>query len=181
MTLIDGLGRPVVETDAVGEIHLRSPALFTAYWDDPEATRAALVPDPLNHRSGQNVFRTGDLAYRGADGELYFSGRADSQVQIRGNRVELGEVERRLLEFPGITAAAALLRQEGADQTLNACVVLGPAVQALNKMELRAFCMKALPIYMIPRDVHIVAELPVTANGKIDRPALARRLATREP
>ncbi|MGW5736428.1 MULTISPECIES: AMP-binding protein [Streptomyces] len=99
--IVDGPGTP-------GEMLLRSPALFSGYWDDPEATRAALVPDPLCPESGQVVLRTGDVAVRGEKGELYFLGRADSQVQINGNRVELGEVERRLTSHPAVTAAAAL-------------------------------------------------------------------------
>lgn len=65
MLLIDEDGRPVDTPGVVGQIHLRSAALFHGYWNDPEATAAALVPDPLNPASGQVVFRTGDLAYRG--------------------------------------------------------------------------------------------------------------------
>ncbi|MGW2835316.1 AMP-binding protein [Streptomyces sp. NPDC001286] len=101
-------GDIVDEPGTPGEMLLRSPALFSGYWDDPEATRAALVPDPLCPESGQVVLRTGDLAVRGEKGELYFLGRADSQVQINGNRVELGEVERCLTRHPGVIAAAAL-------------------------------------------------------------------------
>lgn len=93
ITLIDENGQAVETPGAIGEIHLRGAALFSGYWDDPEATRAALVPDPLNPRSGQLVFRSGDLAYRDEEGQLYFCGRVDSLAKIRGNRVELGEVE----------------------------------------------------------------------------------------
>ncbi|MFC5053489.1 AMP-binding protein [Saccharothrix xinjiangensis] len=173
MVLIDEDGRPVDEVDGVGEVHLRSAALFTCYWNDPEATARALVLDPLNPRAGQVVFRTGDLARRGEGGELYFSGRADSLVKIRGNRVELGEVERRVAEFPGVAAATALLVPvPDREPALAAFVVLAGGVEGLEELELKAFCMEALPDYMVPQDVRVLDELPTTPNGKVDRAAL---------
>ncbi|NGO68689.1 D-alanine--poly(phosphoribitol) ligase [Streptomyces sp. SB3404] len=188
ITLIGADGRPVEEAGAEGQIHLRAPSLFTGYWDDPEATRAALVPDPLDPRSGRQVLRSGDLACRGEGGELYFLGRADSQVQIRGHRVELREVERRLLELPGVSAAVALLvPQEGQDPRLLAFVVPGREGGTefdaefdaeFDKAEARAFCAETLPGYMIPQDIRAVDDIPLTANGKADRAALAARAAT---
>lgn len=176
MIIVDEQGQPIERPGAIGEIYLYSPALFTGYWDDPEATRAVLVPDPLNPRSGQVVFRSGDLAYRGRRGELYFCGRVDSQVQIRGNRVELGEVERRLTEFPGVAVAAALLlpRPDGG-QALSAFVVMKPDSPAADTMRLRAFCAEALPAYMVPGEIRVLDEFPLTGNGKIDRAALTAR------
>nr|UTI67650.1 AptJ [Actinoallomurus sp. ID145808] len=176
MVIVDENGRPVERPGAVGEIYLRSPALFSGYWDEPEATAATLVPDPLNPRSGQTVLRTGDLAYRGERRELYFCGRADSQVQVRGNRVELGEVERRLLAFPGVAASAAvLLPRADEEPVLSAFLVMESQAKAFDKMELRGFCMEALPGYMIPQELHVLEELPVTPHGKVDRTALAAR------
>ncbi|MFC8845942.1 MULTISPECIES: AMP-binding protein [unclassified Micromonospora] len=180
MMIVDSDGDPIEAPDVVGEIHLRSPALFTGYWDDPEASARALVPDPVDPRSGQRVFRSGDLAYRGPGGELYFCGRADSQVQIRGNRVELGEVEHRLLEFPGVTAAAALVvRRPDADPELRAFVVsataTGGQAASVVEAELGQFCQATLPGYMVPGRIGLVDEMPVTPNGKIDRVALAAR------
>jgi amino acid adenylation domain-containing protein len=175
MMLIDEEGEPIDQANVVGEIYMRGPSLFNGYWDDPEATRTALVPDPINPRSGQLVFRSGDLAYRGEHGELYFCGRTDSQVKIRGNRVELGEVERRLGEFPGISAAVAFVRQRpGQDSELSAFVVLETGdVSDFDEAVLSTFCMQTMPDYMVPRDIRVLAELPVTTNGKTDRAALA--------
>ncbi|MFE5793578.1 AMP-binding protein [Streptomyces sp. NPDC056503] len=179
MLLVDPWGRPVERPGEVGEIYLRSPALFTGYWDDPVATAAVLVADPLEPRSGQIVFRTGDLAYRGEAGDLYFAGRADDQVQIRGNRVELGEVERRILEFPGVAAAAAVVVPDGAEGEY-ALGVFAVAARGAEVQEraLRSFCRDSLPAYMIPKAVRLVDELPVTPNGKTDRKALAGLLTT---
>lgn len=195
--LVDDAGGIVEEAGVPGELHLRSPALFTGYWDDPAATRAALVPDPLAPESGQLVLRTGDLGVRGKDGEFYFSGRTDSQVQINGNRVELGEVEEQLQAYPGVTAAAALaVRGPDGGQRLTAFAVLaadadrratehraaahGAAAEASQDATggadagvLRDFCARTLPPYMVPQEIQLVDTLPTTANGKVDRTALA--------
>ncbi|MGA4838247.1 AMP-binding protein [Streptomyces sp. G45] len=173
MMLIGPDGTPVDEPGVLGEIYLRTPSLFSGYWGDPEATRAVVVPDPLNPRSGQVVFKTGDLATMGPEGELYFHGRVDHQVQIRGNRVELGEVERRVGEFPGITGAVALLLpRPDDDPLLHAFVTVAPDGPEPDAKEVAAFCRAALPAYMVPRHVHVVDEFPLTVNGKVDRAAL---------
>jgi acyl-coenzyme A synthetase/AMP-(fatty) acid ligase len=178
MTIHDEAGRPITGAGQAGEIYLRSPALFSGYWDDPGATRRTLVPDPVNPASGQMVLRTGDLAYRGPGGQFYFCGRADTQVQVRGNRVELGEVERRIQEYPGVTGAIAMLSDAGADAELIAFVVMRPGTEPVDVVELRAFCLKALPDYMAPRHLHIMDEFPVTDNGKADRRALLATIET---
>ncbi|MFC8451367.1 amino acid adenylation domain-containing protein [Kitasatospora sp. NPDC057223] len=183
MLLIDEDGEPVEGAGVTGEIYLRGPSLFTGYWDDPEATGEALVADPLDRRSGQRVYRSRDLAHYGENGELYFVGRADLQVKIRGNRVELGEIERRLLEFPGVAAAAVVVRpregRETEDPELCAFVVPVPGEDVPGAAALSAFCKQALPAYMVPRQVELIDALPVTANGKTDRRALAQVPVTR--
>ncbi|MFH8569992.1 AMP-binding protein [Streptomyces sp. NPDC017993] len=177
MLLVDDNGAVIEEPGVPGEIHLRSPALFSGYWDDPEATRSALVPDPLSPQSGQPVLRTGDLAFQGQDGRFYFCGRTDAQVQINGNRVELGEVERRLAEFPGAAAAAALpLAQPGGGLQLTAFVVLARHHELRDVGDLREFCAETLPAYMVPQEIHLLDGLPTTSNGKVDRAALAERV-----
>ena len=182
MTLVDERGRPILEPGVVGEIHLRGTSLFSGYWNDPDATRGALVPDPLNPASGQLVFRTGDLAHRGPDGELYFRSRADSQVQIRGNRVEPGEVERRLLEHPAVEAATALvLPGADGDPVLTAFAVTAPDAPDAGRVRLRAWCAEALPGYMVPQELHLIDELPVTENGKVDRERLTAAFGARSP
>ncbi|MFI6149215.1 AMP-binding protein [Streptomyces sp. NPDC051109] len=178
MLVFDEEGRPVDEPGTVGEIHLYSPALFTGYWDDPEATARALVADPLDPQSGRIVLRTGDLAYAGEGGELYFVGRRDSQVQIRGNRVEIGEVERAILEFPQVSAAAVLaLPLADGELALHAFVVPALEGPGLSEAALAAFCKKTLQHYMVPARLIPVEQLPVTSNGKTDRKALAARYA----
>ncbi len=173
MMLIGEDGQPVGNPGEVGEIYIRSPAMFTGYWADPEATRAAQVPDPLNPRSGELVFRSGDLGYRGLGGELYFCGRVDSQVKIRGNRVELGEVERTVADFPGAAESAVLLlpRADG-DLSLTAFVVPEPG-SSTSAADVREHCAGRLPSYMVPRRIHLLGSMPLNSNGKLDRSALS--------
>jgi amino acid adenylation domain-containing protein len=178
MLLIDEKGAAVDEPGVVGEIHLRGPSLFTGYWDDPVATAAVLVPDPLEPRSGQRVYRSGDLAYRGEHGELYFVGRADLQVKIRGNRVELGEIERRMLDFPDVVAAAVVVGQDALDDPELVAFVVPAAAGAgpVDGGALATFCGQTLPAYMVPKRVIGLDKIPLTANGKTDRRALAAQL-----
>jgi acyl-coenzyme A synthetase/AMP-(fatty) acid ligase len=178
VTLIGPDGEIVDEPGVIGELYVRSPSLFSGYWGDPEATARVLVPDPVDARHGVRVLRTGDLAYRDGEGGLYFCGRVDSQVQIRGNRVELGEVEAVLARFPGVrTAVAAAVPRgtAGADQTLVA-FVLADEPSDFDVRKARAFCEQEIPSYMVPKEIHPVADLPLTVNGKVDRDRLLRTL-----
>jgi amino acid adenylation domain-containing protein len=177
MTLVDDRGEVVTQPGLIGEIYLRSPSLFTGYWNDPEATAAVLVPDPVEPRHGQRVLRTGDLARLGAGGELYFVGRSDHQVQVRGNRVELGEVESTLTRLPAVTAAAATMVPRSGDHVLMAAVVLDHPEAELDEGAALAFCARELPTYMVPRLIYTLPELPLTENGKVDRVLLTQTLA----
>ncbi|MEV0276739.1 AMP-binding protein [Streptomyces sp. NPDC050610] len=177
MTLVGRQGEVVTEPGLTGEIYLRSPSLFTGYWNDPEATAAVLVPDPAEPRHGQMVLRTGDLARLGDEGELYYLGRSDYQVQIRGNRVELGEIEGILTRLPAVTAAAATLVPRSGDHALAAAVVLDHPEAELDIGAALEFCARELPTYMVPRSIHTLPELPLTENGKIDRAVLTQTLA----
>ncbi|MEU5217448.1 AMP-binding protein [Streptomyces sp. NPDC020807] len=183
MTLVDERGEVVTEPGRTGEIYLRSPSLFSGYWNDPVATAKVLVDDPVDPRHGQKVLRTGDLARLDADGGCSFVGRADFQVQIHGNRVELGDIESTLTRLDGVGAAAALLVPRAGDHVLLAAVVLdGPAgpegFEGFDAGAALAFCAAELPAYMVPRQVRVVPELPLTENGKVDRAALARTLTS---
>ncbi|MFD5449461.1 AMP-binding protein [Streptomyces sp. NPDC127100] len=177
--LLDPEGAPVREEGVVGEMYLRSPALMTGYWGDAGATDAVLVADPLEPRSGQRLLRTGDLAFRGADGALRFCGRRDSQVQIRGNRVEPAEVQRRLLAHPDVREAAVVVYEGPAgDAELSAFVVLGDGPAGTAESDLRAFCLRSMPAYMAPSVVRIVGSLPVNHHGKTDHRRLRAQLVT---
>jgi len=174
MVLVDGQGKQISTPGQVGEIYLHTPALFNGYWRDLEATRQALVPDPFDERTGQMVYRSGDLGRLGDDGRIYFCGRSDHQVKIRGNRVELGDVESAIQAIPGIDGVAVLALPAGAGSVGLFAFV---ATTQADRADILSHCEATLPSYMVPLEIHLRPELPWTLNGKIDRRALAESVA----
>jgi amino acid adenylation domain-containing protein len=159
-----------VEDGAVGEIVVDSRYLALGYWRDPERTDASFSNVPGS--DGIRRYRTGDLGRRLSDGRYVYAGRIDDQVQIKGYRVELGEIEANLLEHSGVELAAVRTWNDGAgDRHLVAYVVRekpdGPTIP-----ELRRFLADRLPNYMIPSEIVVVEALPLTPSGKVDRLAL---------
>lgn len=153
-----------------GELYLAGNGLARGYLNRPGLTATRFVADPFGP-AGSRMYRSGDRGHRRMDGQLMFSGRGDEQVKIRGFRVELGEVEARLAEHPAVDVAAAVVVGDLAGARLAACVstVAGAAVSAAD---LQAHAAETLPEHMVPSSVLVLEQLPVTANGKIDRAAL---------
>jgi amino acid adenylation domain-containing protein len=159
-----------------GELFLGGAGLARGYLNRPELTAAAFVPDPWNGEPGARLYRTGDRVRHRTDGELEFLGRLDHQVKVRGFRIELGEIEAALLAQPWVREAVVLAREDRAgDRRLVAYVVPAPGstvVPADPKAALRVRLSERLPEYMVPADFVVLAELPRTPNGKLDRRAL---------
>ncbi|MFS8103322.1 non-ribosomal peptide synthetase [Lentzea alba] len=153
-----------------GELYLAGNGLARGYLNRPGLTASRFVPNPFG-APGSLLYRSGDRGHRRADGEFVFSSRGDDQVKIRGFRVELGEVEARLAAHASVDVAAAVVIGDLAGARLAAFVsaVGGAEVSAA---ELRAHAAETLPEHMVPSSVHVLPQLPVTANGKIDRTAL---------
>ncbi|MFI5957612.1 amino acid adenylation domain-containing protein [Cryptosporangium sp. NPDC051539] len=155
----------------VGTITVRSPYLATGF----RAERPGFAADPVsNHRR----FVTGDVGRYRPDGSVTVLGRRDTQVQVRGFRVELGEIDRWLRAHPGLRDAAAAARP-GADGDLQivASVVPAPGHPPPDADAIRAFLRRALPDYMLPVEVRAINAVPLTPNGKIDRRRLAEDTA----
>ncbi|HYQ68252.1 non-ribosomal peptide synthetase [Actinophytocola sp.] len=167
--LLDPWLRPV-PVGAVGEIHLGGQRLARGYHARPGLTAASFVPDPFG-APGERLYRTGDLARWSADGSLYFAGRADGQVKVRGVRIEPGEVEAALLRHPGVRAAAVTATGSGAARRLVAWTVPherpGPSAG-----ELRDHLAAILPEQLVPAEFGTLDRMPVTSRGKIDRARL---------
>ncbi|AGL16165.1 non-ribosomal peptide synthetase [Actinoplanes sp. N902-109] len=151
-----------------GEMYVGGPGVSRGYLGRPALTAQRFVPDPFGTPGGR-LYRTGDLAVRSQDGEIAFRGRSDTQVQLRGFRIELGEIERAMLDQPGVRAAVCLLREDVPQEPRLVAYVV-PAGGELP--DLRARLAEQLPAYMLPSAFMPCAELPLTANGKLDRAAL---------
>ncbi|MFL6292628.1 MAG: amino acid adenylation domain-containing protein, partial [Thermoanaerobaculia bacterium] len=150
-----------------GDLHIGGDCLCVGYAGQPDLTAASFLPDPFSAEPGARLYRTGDRARAFPDGNLEFLGRADQQVKIRGFRIEPGEIEAALARHPDVREAAVVVREDHpGDRRLVAYVV------QRSPSDLAAFLRRTLPDYMIPSAFVALDELPVTANGKLDRRAL---------
>ncbi|RSN22192.1 non-ribosomal peptide synthetase [Streptomyces sp. WAC 05977] len=145
-----------------GELYLAGPHLARGYLGRPGATAERFVADPFG-APGDRMYRTGDLARWVPGRGLEYLGRRDGQVKVRGHRVELGEVEAALAAVPGVRAAAAAVRGPR---------LVGYVVGEVVPDEVRAELAARVPEHLVPAAVVVLDALPLTSNGKIDRPAL---------
>ncbi|HVW28435.1 MAG TPA: amino acid adenylation domain-containing protein, partial [Polyangiaceae bacterium] len=157
-------GEPVPACGA-GEICVGGVALARGYLGLASATAESFVPDP--HASGGRLYRTGDRARRDERGVLEFLGRKDDQIKLRGHRIELGHVQAALEGCPGVLRAAAVVRGAGEDRRLVAYVA-----GDVHEGDVRRHLASILPPYMVPSAFVVLASLPLTPGGKIDRAAL---------
>jgi thioester reductase-like protein len=181
-------GRPLVNTfvqirgsqgeavppGAMGEIWVGGIGVAAGYLNRPDLTAAGFVETPAGR-----LYRTGDSGRWTHDGELLVLGRSDGQVKVRGQRVELGEIERRLEAYPGVRqAVAAVDSKPDGTQTLWAFVRLDPGVADPAQAAWHDHLSATLPSYLLPAAVLSVPAVPVNINGKIDRAALLRAAAS---
>ncbi|MCY7817463.1 lichenysin non-ribosomal peptide synthetase LicA, partial [Bacillus haynesii] len=165
--ILDSFGN-VQPAGVAGELCVSGEGLVRGYFNRPELTAEKFTAHPF--KTGEKIYRTGDMARWLADGCLEFIGRIDHQVKIRGQRIELGEIEHHLLTHDMVQEAAVLAVDSGAgDQMICAYFT---ADQELSSEELRRHAAEGLPGYMIPSVFMQLDELPLTGNGKVDRRAL---------
>ncbi len=154
-----------------GEMYVGGMGISRNYLNQPELTAQRFVPDPFSKKPGARLYRTGDLARRLRNGELEYLGRCDKQVKVRGFRIELGEIEAALAAIPQVSEAIAIAySQSEEDKRLVGYVV--PKFAPLEASDLRASLKELLPDYMIPAAFVFLDQMPLTAQGKVDRKAL---------
>ncbi|WP_169330949.1 amino acid adenylation domain-containing protein [Gordonia sputi] len=159
-----------VPPGVVGEIYVTGGQLARGYRGRQELTATRFVADPFDP-GGERMYRTGDLARRVGD-DIEYLGRGDAQVQLRGFRIEYGEVEAALAAAPGINAAAATVVDiPGRGEQLVGYVV-ADRIDTIDVEEVRDSVARAVPTYMVPGIITPIERLPLTANGKLDRQAL---------
>ncbi len=182
--LLDRALRPL-PAGAAGELTLAGVGLARGYLGQPSVTARFFVPSPFAGEPGARLYRTGDLARHRRDGNLELLGRIDHQLKIRGFRIEPAEVEAALAAHPALRAAVVAGREHiPGDQRLAAYVLMASPPrgasgtgEAPSAGELRRFLRRTLPDYLVPSVFVPLDKLPLTASGKVDRAALARRPA----
>ncbi|HKH43166.1 MAG TPA: amino acid adenylation domain-containing protein [Thermoanaerobaculia bacterium] len=181
------LGRPIANTrvyvlgrnfepmpaGVAGELLAGGDGLARGYLGRPERTAEHFVPDPVGGERGGRLYRTGDLVRWRPSGELEFLGRIDTQVKVRGFRVEPGEIETALLAHPWVRDAVVLAPREVTGGRRLVAYLAGPEGEVPRESELRDFLRERLPDFMLPAAYAFLPALPLTVNGKVDRKALA--------
>lgn len=183
--ILDPTGHPV-PVGVTGELHLSGVQLARGYKNNPQATEAAFVEQipagalALLNGESQRLYRTGDLACWEIlpDGRavIGYRGRTDYQIKVRGQRLELGDIEMALAAVEGVSASVALLYRGLREPALAAVLEVGdvPAERAEQLVEAaREHCAQVLPDYMVPTLWHTLPALPVSPSGKADRKLLA--------
>jgi amino acid adenylation domain-containing protein len=159
-----------------GDLHISGVGLARGYWRDEKKTSESFIVHPA---TGERLYRTGDRGRYLPDGNLEFLGRTDSQVKIRGHRIELGEIEHALASHPQVQrAVVAAVGKDRSNRHLIGYVVLrkdenvGHLTRPCAHEQLREQVAARLPCHMVPSEIIILDELPLTANGKVSRELL---------
>ncbi|CAF4593115.1 unnamed protein product, partial [Didymodactylos carnosus] len=166
-----------VGIDQVGELYIGGVGVFVGYLHRDDLTRQVLIQIP---NVNEKCYKTGDLVKIDSNGELYFVGRVDFQIKLRGQRIEIGEIERIILNVsPCVTNCVVIkYQQQPEDQEHLIAYVQSSSSSSNNEMitieELKHYCQQYLPLYMIPTWFIILEQLPLNTNGKVDRKQLPK-------
>lgn len=159
-----------VPPGVTGKLYIAGLALANGYWQQPGKTVEVFLPDPFAKTPGERMYDTGDLVRINHLGDLEYKGRADYQVKIRGFRIEPDEVANVLKGCEGVSDAVVLAVSLG--EVGKQLVGYAACDEGIGAENLKVQLGKLLPDYMVPSQIVVMSELPLTANGKIDRKAL---------
>ena len=182
------IGRPVANTQAYildphrnpvpigvpGELYAGGDGLAAGYFGQPALTAEKFITHTFSTREAPQVlYRTGDLARCLPDGNIEFLGRMDQQVKVRGFRIELGEIETVLDQHPAVKETVVVVHRDTLGEKRLIAYFTPVSETSPNATELRDFLSAKLPLYMVPSTFVAMESFPLTANGKVDRQALA--------
>ena len=177
------IGRPIANAQAyvldewmkpvpvgvVGELHLAGGGLARGYLNRPELTAERFLPNPFSTPAGERMYRTGDLVRHLRDGKLEFLGRADHQVKLRGFRIELGEIENALAQYPGVSEAAVMVREDRPGDKRLVAYIVPASGQTVDVNTVRHYLQQTLPDFMVPTAMVLLAAFPQTANAQTEK------------
>ncbi len=171
--VLDSQMRPV-PAGVPGELYLGGDGLAKGYWNRAELTRERFVPSPFDPAGQARLYKTGDLARYRQDGVIECLGRLDRQIKLRGFRIELGEIETVLRTHPLVHDCVVSLSGGASNSHSLVAHVATGAASALKTADVREYLKESLPEFMLPSAVIFLDELPLSANGKVDRARLPR-------
>ena len=154
-----------------GELHIGGIGLGRGYLNRPDLTAEKFIPDPFGP-AGSRLYKTGDLTRYRPDGNIDYLGRIDHQVKIRGFRIELGEIEAQLMAYPSIKEAVVLAREDQPNDKRLVAYLVESETGTTQIDSLKARLKDVLPDYMVPSAFVLLDEMPLSANGKLDRKRL---------
>ncbi|MBU5354621.1 amino acid adenylation domain-containing protein [Paenibacillus barcinonensis] len=167
--VLDELQQPV-PIGVQGHLYIGGVGLARGYYRDPVKTAQAFFTNPFTEG---RMYKTGDMAYYDASGELYIVGRMDNQLKIRGMRVELGEISDVISRHADIQECAVLAEKWGDDEELSLSAYIQlTSSSIMTSTDLRSYCRTLLPSHMIPSRFFTIDQIPLNSNGKVDKSAL---------
>jgi len=172
--ILDASMQPVPRGEK-GELYVSGPGLSRGYLNQPDLTALAFVewiPPGAEADEKLRLYKTGDLVRWNEDNELEFFGRIDSQIKLRGFRIELSEIEAVLVDQPEINTAAVKVHEEDGTQSLAAYVVLADGADGLDRTRILGVLRDRLPSYMVPATLDVLEAFPMLSSGKVDRARL---------
>ncbi|MGA2233010.1 MAG: Pls/PosA family non-ribosomal peptide synthetase, partial [Tepidisphaeraceae bacterium] len=178
--ILDTDMRPVAAGE-IGELHLGGVGLSPGYLNRPDLTAKNFVPDPFSDDAAERLYKTGDLARYAGDGQIEFIGRADTQVKLRGYRIELAEIEAVFLESPAVQSAAVAMRSDAQGGAQLIGYIVPKVRDRLCEREIREELRRRLPPHMVPALIEIVDGLPTLPSGKVDRARLPAPCPRKRP
>ncbi len=180
------LGRPIANTQVyvldrhlqlvpqgvIGELYIGGAGVARGYQGKVEQTAERFVPHPYSEGGGERLYRTGDLVRYGQREQIEFVGRCDGQVKLRGYRIEVGEIEAVLRQHPQMRDCVVLLQEDAMGESRLVSYVVGKQRVSIPREQLEEWLRQRLPAYMLPTEYVQLDEVPLTANGKVDREQL---------